>query len=145
MHPAAARYLAMNIAGQKQVQIFLCNRALQVWERMVPDDLNYCESVAGSRQVLDAHLPREALESVLTGKDGREIDARYREPLVAMQDDDVQLPKEAEFAYYAIYNLFAAHALHNTNDPWLVLNQALAAIGGEKAISALEAAVRAAR
>jgi hypothetical protein len=62
--------------------------------------------------------------------------------LVALQDDDLRLPEKAEFAYYSIRNLFVAKVLRRPIDPWLVVNQALSAIGEDKGIAALEDAVR---
>ena len=59
MHPAAQRYFNMDLDDQKKVQILLCKRALEVWEHLVPDNLSYRESVAGSKQVFKRRqLPR---------------------------------------------------------------------------------------
>ena len=143
MHPAAKRYLEMDFAAQKRVQILLCQQALQVWEQFVPTNLTYRESVVGTEQELDASLPRAALTAVVSGQDAKAIKARYLEPIVALEDEDIVLPKRAEFAYYAIYNLFSAQVLQQPLDPWLVPNQALAAMGDEAAASALQRAVSA--
>jgi hypothetical protein len=142
MHPSAQRFFAMHDEDQKKVQIRLCQRALEVWESLVPDDLSYRESVLGSKQTFDAKLPRMAFDSVLSGLDNQNLDALYREPLTALQDDDIRLPDKAEFAYYSIRNLFVAQVLRRPTDPWLVVNQALSAIGEDKAMATLEDAVR---
>jgi hypothetical protein len=141
MHPAVEQYLAMDSATQKRVQVLLCQQALQVWEQLVPTHLTYRESVVGTEQKLDASLPRAALVAVVSGQDAKAIKARYLEPIVALEDEDIVLPKRAEFAYYAIYNLFSAQVLQQPLDPWLVPNQALTAIGDEAAGSALERAL----
>jgi hypothetical protein len=142
MHPSAQRYFSMHVEGQKKVQIRLCQHALEVWESLVPADLTYLESVLGSKQTFDAKLPRMAFNSVLSGLDNQNLVALYREPLAALQDDDIRLPEKAEFAYYSIRNLFVAQVLRRPTDPWLIVNQALSAIGEDKAIAALEDAVR---
>ena len=142
MHPAAQRYLNLDFDDQKKAQIFLCKRALEIWERLVPENLSYQESVAGSTQIFDAKLPQIALDAVESGLDSQNLDARYREPLAALEDEDIEFSKNAEFAYYSIRNLYTAHILHKPVDPWLVVNQALSAIGPEDAIVALEEAVR---
>ena len=41
-------------------------------------------------------------------------------------------------AYYAIRNAFAAHVLNREVDPWLVVNQALTAVGETEAVHVLE-------
>lgn len=141
MHPSAQRFFAMHAEDQKKVQIRLCEQALEVWEKLVRKDLKYRESVLGSKQSFDAKLPRMAFNAVLSGLDNEDLDTLYREPLVALQDDDIRLPDKAEFAYYAIRNLFVAHVLRRHTDPWLIVNQALSAIGEDKAIAALDDAV----
>ena len=142
MHPAAQRYFDMDLDNQKKVQILLCQHALDAWEGLVPANLGYRESVAGSAQVFDAQLPRRAFNAVLSGLDDQDLEALYQEPLAALQDDDIQLSRNAEFAYYSVRNLFVAHVLRRATDPWLVINQALSAIGEDQAIIALEDAVR---
>ena len=142
MHPAAQRYFDMDLDNQKKVQILLCQHALDAWEGLVPANLGYRESVAGSAQVFDAKLPRRVFNAVLSGLDDQDLETLYQEPLAALQDDDIQLSRNAEFAYYSIRNLFVAHVLRRPTDAWLVINQALSAIGEDQAIVALEDAVR---
>ncbi|WP_426113845.1 hypothetical protein [Massilia sp. PWRC2] len=91
-----------------------------------------------------------AVGVVQSGQDGQAFDALYREPLAALQDDEVALPEKALFvaliaalfAYYAIRNLLTAHALHRPLDRSLVIDQALAAISEEDAVRVLGTAVR---
>jgi coproporphyrinogen III oxidase-like Fe-S oxidoreductase len=141
MHPSAQRFFNMHAEDQKKVQIRLCQHALEVWESLVPKDLTYRESVLGIRQSFNAKLPRMAFNAVLSGLDNENLDTLYREPLVALQDDDIRLPDKAEFAYYSIRNLFVAHVIRRSTDPWLIVNQALSSIGEDKAIAALDDAV----
>ena len=144
MHPAAQRYFELSPQQQRQVQIALCERALSVWEHLCKGDIQYIESVAGTTQNLDATLPRDALLAVKSGDSSPEIQGRYLEPLAALQDEDLTLDPKAEFAFYAIRNLFISAVLNRDVDAWLIPNQALSAIGEEYAISALECALEAA-
>jgi len=79
-------------------------------------------------QNLDIGLPREALEAVLALSDAADIAVRYREPIVALQDMDLALSTNAEFAYYAIYNAFRRYALNLNIEEALVVDQALSAL-----------------
>jgi len=74
---------------------------------------------------VDIGLPADALRSARAGVDLANVASRYREPIVAMQDDDLNFPEPVEFAYYAIYNCFRKHACGEDIDPWLIVNQAL--------------------
>lgn len=141
MHPAAKRYFELSLQQQRQVQFALCEQALLVWESVCSDEIQYRESVAGTIQKLDLALPREALLATKSGAAAPEIESRYLEPLAALQDEDLALPPKAEFAFYAIRNLFVSAVLKREVDAWLVPNQALSAIGEEHAISALERAL----
>jgi sulfur relay (sulfurtransferase) DsrF/TusC family protein len=89
----------------------------------------YQESVAGSTQTLDCLLPREALAAVRAGTDAASIGQRYLEPIAALQDDDLVLPEAAQFAYYAIYNVFQRYVRERKMDEWTIVNQALASAG----------------
>lgn len=141
MHPAAQAYCNLSPDQQQRVQIVLCVRALAVWEALVPATIDYHESVAGTRQQFDASVPRAALGVVQSGQHDHALDALYREPLAALQDEDVALPDKALFAYYAIRNLYVANALQRPLDGSLVVHQALAAVGEDDGGPALTAAV----
>jgi hypothetical protein len=108
---------------------------------MVPADLSYRESIVGTTQIFDVRLPRVAFNSVLSGLDDQNLESLYREPLAALQNNDIHLPEQAEFAYYSIRSLFVLQVLSKPTDPWLVVNQALSAIGEDKATAALDDAV----
>lgn len=141
MHPAAQRYFELSFQLQRRVQITLCEQALLAWESLCNGEIQYTESVAGSLQTLDLALPRDALLAAKSGKAAPEIESRYLEPLAALQDENLVLPPKAEFAFYAIRNLFASAVLNREVDAWLIPNQALSAIGEEHAIPALEVAL----
>jgi hypothetical protein len=143
MHPSAAAFLAMPPARRREVHLLLCEHALEVWEQHFPpgDPPSYVESVVGTRQVLDVGLPREALDAVRVGRDDANLDYRYREPIAALQDDDLEFPDAVEFAYYAIYNAFRRHVQGADLDDWLIVNQALASVGAEQTLPVLERCV----
>ena len=140
MRAAAQRYLALSPTKQKAVQVGLCERALAVWEAHFARSVAvvYRESVTGTTQELEIRLPREALACVRSGQDIANLESRYREPLTALQDHDLDFPDQVEMAYYAIRNAFASHVLKREVDPWLVVNQALAAIGEADPVQVLE-------
>lgn len=131
MHEAAELFLALDGDKKRAACIRLCERALKVWEANFPDGYQvvYQESVAGSTQVLDRGLPREALASVRARVDEANISQRYLEPLAALQDDDLVLPAAAQSAYYAIYNTFQLYVRGRTIDEWTIVNQALSSVG----------------
>lgn len=141
MHLAAQRYFELSPQQQRRVQVALCEQALSVWDSLCSGEIRYKESVAGTTQSLDLALPREALLAVKSGAAAPEIDHRYLEPLAALQDEDLALDPKAEFAFYAIRNLFVSVVLNREVDAWLIPNQALSAIGKEHAIAALESAL----
>ena len=133
----------MSAEQQRLVHLFLCEHALEVWEQHYPPGTrsSYQETVTGTIQELDVGLPREALGSIKKGKDIANIASRYSEPKVALQDDDVKFPEDAEFAYYAIYNAFQLHVVGEKIDTWLIVNQALSTVEPSQVLVALQNAV----
>ena len=142
MHPAAEKFFAMSKEQQRAVHLRLCEQALGVWQRHYSPGTRptYQETITGTVQELDVDLPSEALACSRAGKDQAQVQSRYSEPITALQDDDLVLPEQALYAYYAIYNLFRAHVIGVPLDPWLIVNQALSALGPEADV-ALERAV----
>jgi len=112
---------------QRQVHLSLCEAALETWMKYVRlrAPLRYADSVVGMRHEVDIGLPADALRSARAGVDLANVESRYSEPIVAMQDDDLTFPEPVKFAYYAIYNCFRNHACGEDIDPWLIVNQAL--------------------
>ena len=143
MDSSASTFLAMSANQQRVVHLRLLERAVSVWEEHYPPNScpTYQETVTGTIQELDVGLPREALTAIHKLCDLANIAGRYREPIVALQDDDLELPDPVEFAYYAVYNAFRLHVLGRDIDPWLVVNQALSAVGLEQASTVLDAAI----
>jgi len=50
---------------------------------------------------------------------------RYKEPIISIQDNDLSFPKNIEYGYYSIYNLFQKYTQAKNVDDWLIVNQAL--------------------
>jgi hypothetical protein len=72
--------------------------------------VTYVDGVVGMQHQVDLDLPRRAMEDIERALAGATVDPAatdrdYTEPIVAMQDDDLEFPGEVELAYYAIYNL----------------------------------------
>jgi hypothetical protein len=89
-----------------------CGDALEVWLRYRSDGkpIDYHDGVVGMHHVVDDRLPGRALAEVDRRLDGEQVssaqtDKDYAEPIVAMQDQDLDFPGHIEQAYYAIYNL----------------------------------------
>ena len=132
---------------QRQVHLRLCEEALGVWNAYAAEHapIRYSDSVVGMRHKVDLLLPQDAFRSAEAGTDLADVERRYLEPTVAMQDDDLEFPRPIKFAYYAIYNCFRRHALAEEIDAWLIVNQALASFDDERSWSQrLTAAIEAA-
>src|SRR4051794_19128562 len=87
---------------QRQVHLRLCEEALGVWAAYAREHspLRYSDSVVGMRHEVDVRLPHDALRSAHAGADLADVKGRYREPIVALQDDDLEFPDPIGFAYY---------------------------------------------
>jgi len=124
----ADEFFALGPEQRRSVHFILCEHALGKWNlyAKAQNKIEYVETVAGTRQEVDKHLPFDSFESAMQGLDSLNITERYREPIVALQDDDLAFPENIFFAYYAIYNLFKKYAKKEIVDDWLIVNQALA-------------------
>jgi|GEM_PF-2773352 len=144
----ADQFHALDAAQRRRVHLSLCHAALEVWElyALTNGPLEYIESVVGTRQRVDSRLPAAALAAAQAGREAPHVSAGYLEPLSALQDDDLVLPENVLFAYYAIYNLYQKYARSAAIADWTIVNQALAAqAGGQNQIDLLEAAIRLAK
>ena len=124
---------------RKLVHLDLCSQALRVWQSYCHSHgiMKYVETVCGTQQTVDSTLPEDAFRSVMEGEDTRKVQARYVEPICAMQDDDLELPDDIELAYYSIYNLFRRYVLADSIDDLLIVNQALSAHGESADVAAI--------
>jgi hypothetical protein len=95
---------------------------------------------------VDKQLPSDALAAARQARCSEEIAFRYREPIVAWQDEDLVFPENISFAYFAIYNLFNKYAQQAVIDDWLIVNQALSSEDESDAWDALlKSAIQAVR
>jgi hypothetical protein len=120
-------FLALAAGVRRIVHLSLCEHALGKWiaHTQARGEIRYTETVCGTNQVVDAALPKDAFECAKQGRDVANVGKRYREPIVALQDDDLQFPDGIEFAYYSVYNLFRKYTGLEDVDDWLIVNQAL--------------------
>jgi hypothetical protein len=118
----------LNSARKREVHFILCEYALNKWDKYIAQnpEIRYVDSVVGMAHTVENTLPREAFESAKKGEDLANIGGRYSEPIVSLQDEDLEFPEPIVFAYYAIYNLFQRYVLGINIDDWLIANQALA-------------------
>ena len=128
----AVLFLQLTPERQKQVHFSLCEEALKVWEvySKKRPRIRSVDTVLGRGHKVDIRLPHDALRSAKAGTDLADVEERYSEPIVAMQDSDLEFPRPIEFAYYAIYNGFCKYVLAEKIDPWLIVNQALSCNDG---------------
>jgi hypothetical protein len=121
------QFAALTPGQRRVVHDLLADHALARWQAYARSqgDISYVETVCGTRQVVDASLPEDALASVRSGQGVAEVDSRYGEPITALQDGDLSFRGSAEFAYYAVYNFFRRYALQKDVEDWLLVNQAL--------------------
>lgn len=135
----ADEFFTLNPEQRRSIHFNLCEHALDKWNlfEKAHNTIEYVETVAGTRQVVDKQLPFESFESALQGVDSLNIAQRYQEPIVALQDDDLKFPENIIFAYYAIYNLFKKYVEKETVDDWLIVNQALSTEDNIKVVETL--------
>ena len=123
----ADEFLALSPEQRRSVHFVLCQHALDKWASYTDtrDKIRYVETVAGTQQEVDKQLPFDSFDVAKKGLDSRNVVERYREPIVALQDEDLEFPENITFAYYAIYNLFKKYVKREVIDDWLIVNQAL--------------------
>jgi hypothetical protein len=123
-------FFLLDADQRRLVHIMLSENALDIWNGFIQAQaqIEYVESVVGTHQVLDPFLPQEAFQAASRGERSEEIAKRYREPITALQDDDLEFPEHITFAYFAIYNLFRKYSLAEPVEDWLIVNQALSAL-----------------
>ncbi|KAF0241352.1 MAG: hypothetical protein FD180_4501 [Planctomycetota bacterium] len=145
MTPLAQEFLALTPEKRREVHFVLCQRALEKWTAYIAGrkEMTYTESVCGTTQQLDLSLPSGALASARKGRDIAGVASRYGEPIVAMQDSDLEFPEPIQFGYYALYNLFRKYVAGKVIDDWLIVNQALSTESDESQVGpVLRAAIK---
>jgi len=119
-------FQTLSVSKKKELQLIVCQHSLDVWNAFWPNiNSSYTDSVGGLRHEVDFELPSEAFFAVKLDDYKQSIVDRYKEPITAMQDSDLEFPRSIEFAYYSIYNLYQKYGDKREIDDWLIINQAL--------------------
>lgn len=154
MHPVTERYFALPADQQIAVQLRLCSQALRVWDEhfsLLPPQMFQLDAQA-MPQALDPRLPRQAFETTMAlmaagGRDealqaqAADVAGRFQAPMQALQAQQLRLPTSVEFAFHALRNLLASLGRQEPIDPWLIINQALSALGPSYAVALLSNAI----
>jgi hypothetical protein len=121
------QFVALIPSQRRIVHLSLCEHALANWTAYTRShgEITYTDTVCGTNQAVDAALPKDAFEGAKQRRDVANVQCRYREPIVALQDGDLEFPDAIEFAYYSVYNLFRKYTGIEDVDDWLIVNQAL--------------------
>ncbi len=92
------------------------------------NELEYADSVVGMSYVVDVELPARALAEIRARQENPSTQRDYLEPITAMQDGDLEMPRPIAHAYYSVYNLHQlAFDPSSRVAPQLVFNQAISA------------------
>ena len=133
MNDTIREFQALSASKKKKLQLIACEYSLVVWNEFWPSvDLSYTDSVVGVIHEVDTKLPLEAYHAVKLDDYNQSISNRYREPITAMQDTDLEFPFRIQFAYYSIYNLYQKYGDKREIDDWLIINQALSSCEDSK-------------
>ena len=121
------QFLLLPPAEKRRVHFALCAKALAVWLSYASQKKKsrYVDGVVGLSHKVDMALPSDAFNAAQEGRDAAGVAERYAEPITAMQDDDLEFPRNIEFAYYSIYNLFCKYVTRDDIDDWIIVNQAI--------------------
>src|SRR3989442_241529 len=94
------QFLALTPGQKRVVHFSLSEHALAKWTAFTGSRgvITYTESVCGTKQAVDATLPQDAFRCAQHSRDVANVQQRYQEPIVAMQDGDLELPGAVEFA-----------------------------------------------
>ena len=127
------QFLLLPPAEKRRVHFALCAKALAVWLSYASQKKKsrYVDGVVGLSHKVDMALPSDAFNAAQEGRDAAGVAERYAEPITAMQDDDLEFPRNIEFAYYSIYNLFCKYVTRDDIDDWIIVNQAISSESDE--------------
>lgn len=103
-----AYILSLDEGRRLAAAVHFCALALPIWETYSEGNaLRYVDTVVGMQHFVDPGL----LQQVLDLARGRPepglaaLEAGFLDPIVALQDDDWDLPEEVRLTFYAHYNL----------------------------------------
>jgi hypothetical protein len=116
----------MDRASQIEALALACRGALRIWKEWAGNRaIEFVDSVVGVRHLVDVTLPSRALAAIEDGDDLSSIERELVEPVVAIHDEDLEMPPEVKDAYHAIYNLVRFALGDPGSTPALVLEQAI--------------------
>jgi len=104
---------------QFKVAIRLARLALSIWQNYADKNtLTYRDTVVGLTHVVDRDLLKNTIDEVEAFLNKNEIKRRiggkskllelrkeFDDPIIALQDNDWELPNEVQKTFYAVYNL----------------------------------------
>jgi hypothetical protein len=139
---------------QFDIAIRLIKQALPIWDEYVGEtELSYRDSVVGLWHRVDKGLLKNTTDKVELYFSSAGIKKfiikiifllplyrRYREPIVALQDNDWELPSEVERLFFAVYNLLDAtlereRTSFSEETIYVAINQAIDALSSSKTIT----------
>ncbi len=136
--------IVANLSRQHQLElaILFVEKTQGIWEAYtVSGTLDYTDTVVGMYHVVKPDLLSRSLEIFRNeqknpGTNAPAVKAlldEFADPIVAMQDDDWEMPDEVEKTFYATYNLLKKldgeeTTVFNESTIYLVMNQAIDAL-----------------
>ena len=87
-----------------------CCLALPIWQTFADShELTYRDTVVGLRHEVNKNLLYDSVllcqGATLVKTQLKKLLDEFCDPIVALQDDDWELPEEVRFVFYAVYNL----------------------------------------
>lgn len=138
---------SLSIDKQFKLAIRLLNLAVPIWHNYAENgNLHYRDSVVGLQHSVDKNLLTNTLRLVgkycsanlnqkLLAKDDELLGLKmlFSDPIIALQDDDWNLPKDVENVFYGIYNILNAAlgeevTMFGESTIYISINQALTAL-----------------
>ncbi len=141
--------LTESLPAEKQFELALqlAKHSLSIWKKfVVHNKLTYHDSIVGLKHVVDKNLLEGtlvAIEIYLAAKTIKkefndqdvllELNKQFEDPIVALQDDDWELPDEVLKTFYAVYNLLHAtigikKTAFDENTVYVSINQSIDAL-----------------
>jgi len=138
-----------NLPTDKKIALAIqfAKLALPIWDKYaLKKKLTYRDSIVGIKHTIEKNLLLNtitAVESYLVSNDKHtllQLYSSFQEPIVALQDDDWELPNEVCKTFYSVYNLLKG-VLENKENTfgeeslYVCVNQAIEATDTAKLLS----------
>ena len=129
-----------------QSQIKLClkltNLACDVWNNYSKGKtVNYVDSVVGLKHNIQPDLLNRTVQEVskinFNQKQINKLKKEFQDPIIAIQDLDLELPNPVEKAFHSVHNLLELkpklkQTIFGDNYPYLIINQAIDSLSSSK-------------